>query len=151
MTELNELDDLYQEIILDHYRHPRNQQSIGAPDMEAHALNPFCGDEVDLQARLEDGRFCEVCFKGRGCSISQASASIMSELLKGRTPEEALELYAAFRRLMQGEDLSEEELDGMGELGALAGVRKFPVRIKCALLGWNSLDDAIEEYAKANG
>jgi len=151
VEEFAQLDDLYREIILDHYRNPRNQAPLEDPDIEARGFNPFCGDEVVLQLKLRDGRIAATSFQGRGCSISQASASMMTEVLKGKTLEEARELYHAFRRLMHGEALSEEEAEALGELEALEGVRQYPIRIKCALLGWATLGDGIEGYEKGKG
>lgn len=148
MVEFNELDELYQDIILDHYRNPRNRRRLESPDIAAHGLNPFCGDEVYLDLKLNDGHIAEVGFSGQGCSISQASVSIMTGLLKGKTLDEARELHQRFKRLMRGEELPEEEQEELGSLEALEGVRRYPIRIKCAMLGWATLDDGIEEYEK---
>ena len=143
------LDGLYQDIILDHYRRPRHRGLLDAPDVEAEGFNPFCGDRVILTARLgDDGRIDSVGFAGEGCAISQASASMMTQLLKGRTMTEATGLGARFRDLMKGEELNAEEEEQMGDLAALEGVRKFPVRIKCALLAWSALQDAIATRIK---
>ena len=144
-----QLDDLYQDIILDHHKSPRNYRLLPDPDLRAEGYNPFCGDQVVLTATLdESARIHLVGFNGQGCAISQASASIMGELLKGRTLEEAEALTALFKSIMQGREMTEEEEEGLGELSALQGVRKFPIRIKCALLGWSALQDAIAEYRK---
>ena len=147
-----ELDDLYQEVILDHYRNPRNPGELPEPDVSARGFNPFCGDEIVLGLKLSpNGQVEAVGSTGQGCSISQASASILTELMKGKSLEEAEAIGQLFRAMMQGKELSEEELEQMGELEALQGVRKFPIRIKCALLAWATLDDGIEEYrAKAD-
>ena len=143
----NDLDDLYREVILDHYRAPRNSQRVEDPHVQAHGFNPFCGDEVNLQLRLDgDGAIQEVGFQGRGCSISQASASMLTQAVKGRSLEEAEALRQTFRRMIQGEELTEEDVEALGELEVLEGVRRFPIRIKCALLAWAALDDGIEEY-----
>ena len=138
------LSSLYQEVILDHYRRPRNK---GALEESTHSVtmnNPLCGDVVELQLRVEGDRVAGARFQGRGCSISQASASMMSEELEGRTVESALELARKFTRLLHGdEELARDK--ALGDLRALAGVSKFPVRIKCALLGFNCLDELLGE------
>ena len=145
--DFGELDDLYREVILDHYRSPRNRRTLDAVDIETRGFNPFCGDEVILQLKLDDaGAIHEISQGGQGCSISQASASILSDLLRGKTLEEGEKLSGAFREMMRGEELSDEQLDAMGDLEALQGVRKFPIRIKCALLPWAALDDGVAEY-----
>ncbi|MBI4340356.1 MAG: SUF system NifU family Fe-S cluster assembly protein [Chloroflexi bacterium] len=145
----NDLDELYKEVILDHYRHPRNSQRLEDAQVTAHGFNPFCGDEVDLQLRLNgDGAVREVGFQGRGCSISQASASLLTEELKGKTLAEAEALRGTFRRMMQGEKLTDAETESLGGLAVLAGVRQFPVRIKCALLSFAALEDGIKEHAR---
>ena len=143
-----ELDDLYQEIILDHYRRPRNQRKLEGADIEAEGVNPFCGDEVLLQIKLKDGVVDSVSFKGNGCSISQASASMLTELIRGKTLEEAEALYSVFREMMHGKELSEAELEKLAEAKSLAGVRKFPIRVKCALLAWATLEEGIEGHRK---
>ena len=143
---MEELDELYQEVILDHYRNSRNKKPLPSPDIEYDGFNPFCGDEVVLQLKLADGTVQQAGFHGQGCSISQASASMMTDLLKGKTLEEAEALSEVFRRMMSGQEPTEEELEKMGDLEALKGVCKFPVRIKCALLAWATLEDGITEY-----
>ena len=143
----NELDDLYHEVILDHYRTRRNSERLSDAQLDAHGNNPFCGDEVFLQLRLgSDGTIQEIGNQGQGCSISQASASMMSDALKGRTLEEAEALRELFRRMLSGDKLSDAEVEALGDLEALQGVRQFPVRIKCALLGWSVLEDGVKEY-----
>ena len=150
--QLPDLDDLYAEIILDHYRHPRNNGLLSVADLRAEGFNPFCGDRVILTLGLDaDERIAHTGFEGEGCSISQASASIMTEMLKGRTLEQAAGLNAAFREMMAGVEPTEEQEVAFGELAALRGVQQFPVRIKCALLGWSTLQDAIAEYARPRG
>ena len=143
----NELDDLYKEVILDHYRSPRNAKRLNDAEVKAHGLNPFCGDEVDMQIHLDaDGVIRQVGCQGRGCSISQAAASMLTEELKGKTLEEAEAIRRLFRRMMQGETLTGEETEALGSLEILNGVRRFPVRIKCALLAFSTLEDGIMEY-----
>jgi len=143
----DELDDLYQEVILDHYRNPRNKGELESPDLQSRGFNPFCGDEVILNLKLDtQGIIREAAFTGQGCSISQAASSILTELVKGNNLEEAGALSDLFRGLMRGEIPFDEELERMGDLEALQGVRQFPIRIKCALLAWATLDDAVVEY-----
>jgi nitrogen fixation NifU-like protein len=157
------LEDLYREIILDHYRSPRNRGELETPPAtKSEGFNPLCGDEVVLYLLVEDGKVVDVKIGGQGCSISQASTSMMSAAVKGKTVEEARKLISAFKALMSihesklegesdGTDL-QEELDGvkLGDLEALQGVVKFPVRIKCATLAWNTLQQGLDEVAVAN-
>ena len=145
--DFTDADDLYREIILDHYRSPRNQDQLAESDLEAEGINPFCGDEVVIQIKLDDDCISAISFKGIGCSISQASASILTEAIKGKTLSEAEDLYFRFRDMMYGKSLSEVEIDQIGEAEALSGVKKFPIRVKCALLAWASLEDAIKKHA----
>jgi nitrogen fixation NifU-like protein len=143
-----DVDDLYQEIILDHYRSPRNQEKLPESDLEAQGMNPFCGDEVVIQIKLVDGLVGAVSFKGAGCSISQASASILTNVIKGKSLIEAEDLYLQFRDMMYGKSSSEGGMDQLGEAEALAGVKKFPIRVKCALLAWATLEDAIKKHQR---
>ncbi|HET6948403.1 MAG TPA: SUF system NifU family Fe-S cluster assembly protein [bacterium] len=136
------LDDLYRELILDHYSHPRNRGDLLDPDIKVEGANPLCGDELSISVKLRDGKIADVRFVGRGCSISQASASMMTEQIKGKTVEEARRLSGRFKAMMHGEAVSEDEL---GDLMALQGVRKFPVRVKCATLSWVALEQGIDE------
>lgn len=134
------LDDLYQELILDHYRAPRNKGACPDCQRSAHQDNPLCGDEITLALDVEQGRIARIAHDGVGCSISQASASMMSEAVAGLPVERALELGEAVRRMMHGAEPDEEAL---GDLVALQGVARFPVRIKCALLPWTALKEAL--------
>ena len=146
-----ELDDLYQDIILDHYKSPRNRGSVDHADLHSEGFNPFCGDQVILTAGLDDNaRIARVGFDGQGCSISQASASMLTDHLRGKTIDEAEKLVRAFKGIMQGDEISEELEDELGDIVALQGVRRFPIRIKCALLGWTTLQDAIAEYRSSH-
>ncbi len=145
----DEIDQLYREAILDHYRNSRNKVRIEAPDIEFDEYNPICGDRVVLQLKLKDGFIAKGCFQGEGCSISQASASMMTGLLAGKTLEEAEELADGFRELMYGKSPPEGHLEVLGELEALQAVRRFPVRIKCALLAWTALEEGIGAYRVA--
>ena len=146
--DFSDIDDLYKEIILDHYRSPRNQEKLAESDLEAEGINPFCGDEVVLQIKLVDGLVNAVSFKGTGCSISQASASILTDAIKGKTLDEAEALYFRFRDMMYGKSTSEDEVEQWGEVEALAGVKNFPIRVKCALLAWATLEDAIKKHTR---
>lgn len=138
------LSALYQEVILDHYRRPRNKGALEGASHSVTMNNPLCGDVIELDLRLERDRIVEARFQGKGCSISQASASMLTGELQGRTTAEARQLTEKFTRLMHGEgELARDE--GLGDLRALAGVSRFPVRIKCALLGFNCLEELIGE------
>jgi nitrogen fixation NifU-like protein len=142
------LDELYREVILDHYRAPRNKRNIAPADIDLERNNPLCGDEIAIRALIKDGAIVDVAFEGQGCSISQASASMLTEQLKGKTLEEAEQMVLSFRGMMAGkEDASEDEL---GDLVALKGVVKYPVRIKCAVLAWDTLQEGITMYRGAH-
>lgn len=138
------LNSLYQEVILDHYRRPRNKGELEGATHTVTMNNPLCGDVIELMLRVEEGRVSEARFRGRGCSISQAAASMMTGELEGRPVPNALELGEKFTRLLHGEEGLVKDAD-LGDLRALAGVSKFPVRIKCALLGFNCLDELLAE------
>ena len=142
---LGNLDQIYRDdLILDHRRHPRNPCHISDADIVVDGVNPFCGDEIHLQIRLdEQSRVSQVGFQGEGCSINQATGSMLSEAIKGLTLPEAEELSDRFHRMMQGPDPTPAQLDRLGDLGTLSKVREFPVRIKCALLSWSTLEDGI--------
>ena len=144
MNEFNQLDEMYREIILDHYRSPRNNHPVDQPTKEIESNNPFCGDEIKLQIKMEEGRIKEIGITGRGCAISQASASLMGETLLGKEIEEASVIYHLFRELLTGE-LSEDKIDQLGDSVALEGVKKFPIRVKCAILSWSAMRDMLEE------
>ncbi|MBI2913352.1 MAG: SUF system NifU family Fe-S cluster assembly protein [Chloroflexi bacterium] len=137
-----ELDDLYREIIIDHYRHPRHRGSLAHPTATHEGLNPLCGDEVTVGLRVEDGRITDVAFRGSGCSISQSSASMMTEAVAGKMVADARALSHDFTAMMTGS--AEIDPEALGDLEALSGVRKFPVRVKCATLAWHTLEEALE-------
>ncbi|HSJ25275.1 MAG TPA: SUF system NifU family Fe-S cluster assembly protein [Longimicrobiales bacterium] len=137
-----QLNSLFQELILDHYKKPRNKGQMPDPDADVHMNNPTCGDEVHLQLRVRDGVIEDVKFVGDGCSISQSSISMMTQLVRGKSAEEALRLADRFTAMMHGDADAAKDKD-LGEMRALAGVAKFPVRVKCALLGWNALEEAV--------
>lgn len=132
-----QLDELYREVIMDHYQHPRNQGRLDGNAVSVDLKNPTCGDEITLQMQIEDGVVRDVRFKGVGCSISMASASMMTEAVKGKPVAEALDLAREFRLLMRGGEI---DSDRLGDLEALSGVSKFPARIKCATLAWSALE-----------
>lgn len=136
------LESLYQEIILDHYKHPRGQGLLAEPLGSAHHVNPTCGDELTVEVGLATGGGLVVGYEGQGCSISQASASVMTELVNGHTVEEAEAVRLAFIAMMHAKGVGEPDEDVLGDAVAFAGVAKFPARIKCALLGWMALQDA---------
>jgi nitrogen fixation protein NifU and related proteins len=138
------LEDLYQQLILDHYRNQRGAGTLARPSVAVEQHNPLCGDEVRVEMRIEDGRVAELAHTGQGCSISQASTSMMSEAMAGRTIDEALALVEHFRLMMHGSEAPDEER--LGDAVALEGVARYPVRIKCALLGWMAAKDAIQTY-----
>ena len=141
----SDLDELYDARILDHSRAPRHAERVAAPDAEGSAVNPFCGDEAHIQLALDGGRIARIGIQSVGCSINRSSASMLSEAVSGRSRGEAGEVEGRFRRLMGGEALSAEESDSLGDLVALDAVRAFPVRIKCALLAWTALEEALED------
>jgi len=140
--ETPQLGSLYQELILDHYRHPRNKGELEDKTVEIHMANPVCGDEIRLQLRLEGDDIVEARFVGQGCSISQSAVSMLTNQLRGASREEATALAARFTELMHGEESAAADRS-LGDLRALAGVSKFPVRIKCALLGFDALQEAL--------
>jgi len=139
---MSELRELYQSVILDHNKKPRNFREPSGANRSSEGHNPLCGDVIDLMLRLEGDRIAEVHFEGKGCSISQASASMMSGALTGSTIQEALQVMATFTRMLHGDMDAAADTD-LGDLRALAGVAKFPVRVKCALLAWNCLDEMV--------
>ncbi|MDE0592195.1 MAG: SUF system NifU family Fe-S cluster assembly protein [Dehalococcoidia bacterium] len=143
---LGDMDELYEAIILDHYRSPRNTETIDEPDIDLEVNNPFCGDEFHIQLKVEDDTVSQVGITGRGCAISQASASLLAELVEGKSASEVESAVSAVRRLLKGEQITDAEADILGDIEALGGVRKFPVRIKCALLSWVGLGDALRDH-----
>jgi len=135
------LTELYQELILDHYRRPRNQGSLEAYTRRVALANPTCGDELELDLLLDGDTIADVRFSGHGCSISQASASMMTQLIKGKKVAEARALAVRFNEMLHGSAEAARD-KSLGEARALAGVAKFPVRVKFALLGWNALEES---------
>jgi SUF system FeS assembly protein, NifU family len=139
-----EIAALYQELILDHYRKPRNKGKLENADATIEMRNPLCGDEVDLQVIYSGDSIGDLKFSGRGCSISQASASMMTQIVKGKGRAEIDAIRSRFRDLIMG-DMTAADDKSLGSLRALSGVSKFPARVKCALLAWNALETALEE------
>ena len=144
--ETPQLSSLYQQLILEHYRNPRNKGELEEKTVEIHMANPVCGDEIRLQLRIEGDRIEDVKFLGSGCSISQASVSMMTIRLKGSSLDQADELAKRFTDMMHGDESAARE-KSLGDLRALQGVSKFPVRIKCALLGFDALLEALKKEA----
>lgn len=138
---MSDLSDLYQEIILDHNKRPRNFREIAGCTCRAEGRNPLCGDELEVFVQLDQGRLSDVAFQGQGCAISRASASMMTTKTKGRTEDEARDLAKAVRGMLLGPEA--EPPAALGDLAALSGVRKFPARIKCAMLPWHTLEAAL--------
>lgn len=137
-----EIAALYQEMILDHYRRPRNKGTLENPDAKAEMRNPDCGDEIDLQVKFAGDAIDELRFSSRGCSISQASASMMTQIVKGKSAAEVDAIRKRFRELMLG-DVTAATDTKLGSLRAFSGVSRFPARVKCALLAWNALDNVM--------
>ena len=135
------LEELYKEVILDHYKSPRNKRGVPGAELSCSKNNPLCGDEITIHAHVSDGRVADVGFEGRGCSISQASASMLTEAVMGKPVEQAEQLATEFRSMMEGKLEPDEE--EFGDLVALKGVVKYPVRIKCAVLAWDVLQEAL--------
>jgi nitrogen fixation NifU-like protein len=139
------LRELYQEVILDHSKRPRNFREIENVENQAKGHNPLCGDKISVFVKLKDGRIEDVSFQGAGCAISTASASMMTESLKGKTQEEAEALFERFHDLVTGKLDKGEETGELGKLAVFAGVQEFPVRVKCATLAWHTLRAAVEK------
>ncbi|HOO17463.1 MAG: SUF system NifU family Fe-S cluster assembly protein [Phycisphaerae bacterium] len=147
---MSELDELYQQLILDHYRRPRNRRTLPQADRMAEGYNPLCGDHVTVFLKMDSDLVKEVTFEGSGCAISTASASLMTETLKGKTLAEARAIFRRFHGLVTGQP--QEPLGGpgpvggpgLGKLEVFSGVRKYPARVKCATLAWHTLDAALE-------
>ena len=145
------LDNLYQEVILDHYKNPENKKLSIQKDVQVHHLNPSCGDEITLNLTLEGGLISDLSWEGNGCSISMASASVMSGLLTGKALSEAMHILDSFMELMQSKGNSKGDENLLEDAVAFAGVSKYPARIKCALLAWMAFKDAslqIQEKSK---
>ena len=143
------LDDIYKEVILDHYKNPRNKREMPDAELSCSKNNPLCGDEITVFVHEDDGKVLDVSFVGQGCSISQSSASMMTESVAGKARDEVEGRIGAFRSMMAGEVEADE--DAFGELVALKGVVKYPVRVKCAVLAWDVLQEALAGTGRAEG
>jgi nitrogen fixation protein NifU and related proteins len=139
---MSDLRDLYQEVILDHNRRPRNFHVLADASHQAEGYNPLCGDRVTLYVKLEGDVISDMAFEGSGCAISKASASLMTDALKGRTLQDARALFVRFHRMVTTP--TDQPVEDLGKLSALAGVREFPVRVKCASLAWHTFKAAME-------
>ncbi|KGX92821.1 nitrogen-fixing protein NifU [Pontibacillus halophilus JSM 076056 = DSM 19796] len=139
----NNLDQLYRQVIMDHYKNPRNRGTLEGDVMSVNMNNPTCGDRIQLQLQVEEGTVTDAKFDGEGCSISLASASMMTQAVKGKSIDEAVKMSGAFSDLMQGKDI-DEDID-FGDIQALQGVSKFPARIKCATLPWKAMEKGVDE------
>ncbi|MEW9109379.1 Fe-S cluster assembly sulfur transfer protein SufU [Cytobacillus gottheilii] len=139
----NNLDTLYRQVIMDHYKNPRNKGILEDDSLTIHMNNPTCGDRIQLTMKVEDGIVADAKFDGEGCSISMSSASMMTQAIKGKTFEDAVKLSKIFSDMMQGKDY-DDEID-LGDIEALQGVSKFPARIKCATLPWKAMEKGINE------
>jgi nitrogen fixation protein NifU and related proteins len=144
------LRELYQEVILDHSRHPRHFGTLETATHRDEGYNPLCGDRVTVYLKVDDrGRIGDVSFEGRGCAISQASASLMTEMIKGRSVAEAEKLMGGFVQLVKGEDANGLQAEDRERLDVMAGVSAFPMRVKCATLAWHTMKSALERGAPA--
>ena len=143
------LDDIYKEVILDHYKNPRNKREIEGATRSCTRNNPLCGDEITVYVTERDGQLAEIAFTGQGCSISQSSASMMTEALTGASVDDAETTIKEFRSMMTGETEPDEE--EFGELVALKGVVKYPIRVKCGVLAWDVLQEALQGTGEAAG
>ena len=141
---MSDLRELYQEVILDHNRRPRNFRALEAPTRVARGHNPLCGDRLTLYLQLDGTRIADVAFEGSGCAISKASASLMTDALKGRTIEEAEAMFERFHQLVTAPADVPADAGGLGKLAVFAGVREYPARVKCASLAWHTLKAAMD-------
>ena len=145
---MSEVNELYQEVILDHNRRPRNFRAIDAPSATQEGYNPLCGDRLTLYVTLDGEVITDVAFQGSGCAISKASASLMTDAVKGRTTKEALDLFKRFHQVVTTPP--DQAVEDLGKLSVLAGVREFPVRVKCASLAWHTLKSALGRDEKTS-
>ena len=139
---MSELSELYQEVILDHNKRPRNFQKLEGANRKAEGFNPLCGDQITLYLKVDDGVVRAIGFQGSGCAISKASASLMTQILKGKSVAEVEALFDRFHRLVTSDEMA--DVDALGKLAVFSGVREFPARVKCASLAWHTLHAALE-------
>jgi len=145
---MSDLSDLYQEVILDHNRRPRNFHPLAGASHSAEGYNPLCGDRLTLYVKIDDGTVTDVSFEGAGCAISKASASLMTDAVKGKSVAEAEALFERFHRMVTTPP--DEPVEDLGKLSAFAGVREFPVRVKCASLAWHTLKAAMAQQQRTS-
>lgn len=145
---INNLDQLYRSVIMDHYKKPRNKGMLEDNNVTIDMNNPTCGDRIHLTLKIEDGIVVDAKFDGEGCSISMSSASMMTETIIGKKVEDALQYCDIFSKMMLGEEIDDDILDELGDVAALQGVSKFPARIKCATLAWKAMEKGIHEELK---
>ena len=143
---MSELSELYQQVILDHNKKPRNFRKLAAANHSAEGYNPLCGDQLTVYLQLENDAVKDISFEGAGCAISKAAASMMTQVVKGKTRQEAERLFAEFHKMVTG-DLDERVPNQLGNLEIFAGVREFPVRVKCATLAWHTMQAALNNEA----
>src|SRR5437870_1366612 len=141
---MSELSDLYQQVILDHNKKPRNFRKLDEPTRTVQGLNPLCGDQLTLYVDLDGDRITDISFQGSGCAISRASASMMTDSLKGKTTAEAEQLFEGVHRMLTSDTSEPVNTEGLGKLAVLSGVREFPTRVKCASLSWHALRNALK-------
>lgn len=146
---MEDLRDLYQEVILDHNKNPRNFRKIENATKELEGQNPLCGDHYTIYMLFDGDRIKDISFEGSGCAISKASASLMSSVLKGKTKKDAEELFQLFHKMVTGEIDPVEHLDRLGKLAAFSGVSEFPMRVKCAILAWHAMHSALQDPSDA--
>jgi nitrogen fixation NifU-like protein len=144
----DDLRDLYQEVIFDHNRNPRNFRVMDDANRQVEGFNPLCGDRLTLFLKIEDGVINDASFQGQGCAISTASVSLMTEIIKGKTEAEAETLFTQFHEMTTGKS-EDIQLEAIGKLAVLAGVREYPARVKCATLAWHTLDAALKNQAQS--
>jgi nitrogen fixation protein NifU and related proteins len=147
---MSELSELYQQVILDHNKKPRNFRKLESANHSAEGYNPLCGDQLTVYLDLEDGAVKEIAFEGSGCAISKAAASMMTQAVKGKSREQAEELFTEFHSMVTGELDEETQENSLGNLKIFAGVREFPVRVKCATLPWHTLQAALNNKELAS-
>ena len=147
---MSELSELYQQVILDHNKKPRNFRKLETANHTAEGYNPLCGDQLTIYVNLEDNRVTDVGFEGSGCAISKASASMMTQAVKGKSKEQAENLFKEFHSMVTGELDEEKEENTLGNLKIFAGVREFPVRVKCATLPWHTMHAALNKQDEAS-
>jgi nitrogen fixation NifU-like protein len=138
------LRELYQQVILDHQKRPRNFRTLARAERQAEGYNPLCGDRIKVELRLDGGKIGEIGFTGAGCAICTASASMMTEAVAGKPASEVTRMFDSFRDVVMGKTEAEDAADALGKLAAFAGVREFPIRVKCATLPWHTLQAALE-------